>query len=121
MVDIVTAGFPCQPFSVAGKRNGGGDPRNMWPSTMEVVRIVRPKICFFENVPGLFTNPYFGTILDDLEAAGYTVTPPKIISAYEVGAEIMRERLWFIALNPSLRVHELPIKKRIDPEIKIRN
>jgi DNA (cytosine-5)-methyltransferase 1 len=53
MVDVISAGFPCQPFSVAGKRAGKDDPRNMWPATRDCIRIIRPRLCFLENVPGL--------------------------------------------------------------------
>jgi len=53
MVDVITAGFPCQPFSVAGKQAGENDPRNMWPQTIEAISIIRPKYVFLENVPGL--------------------------------------------------------------------
>jgi DNA (cytosine-5)-methyltransferase 1 len=55
MVDVVSGGFPCQPFSVAGKRAGADDERNMWPATIAVARITRPKFLFFENVPGLLS------------------------------------------------------------------
>lgn len=54
-VDVVSAGFPCQPFSAAGKRLGDEDPRNMWPATAGVLRVVRPRHAFLENVPGLLS------------------------------------------------------------------
>lgn len=55
MVDVVSAGFPCQPFSVAGKRKGRDDDRNMWPATFATIRIIRPRYVFLENVPGLLS------------------------------------------------------------------
>ncbi len=55
MVDLIVAGFPCQPFSVAGKRGGEADERNMWPPTIEAVRIIRPHVVWLENVPGLLS------------------------------------------------------------------
>jgi DNA (cytosine-5)-methyltransferase 1 len=55
LVDIVSAGFPCQPFSVAGKRKHEDDERNMWPATIEVIRIIRPREVWLENVPGLLS------------------------------------------------------------------
>jgi len=59
LVDIVTAGFPCQPFSVAGKRRRGSDSRNLWPATLECIRRIRPRFAFLENVPGLTTAERF--------------------------------------------------------------
>ena len=53
VVDVISAGFPCQPFSMAGKRAGPGDARNQWPATRECIRLVRPRWCFLENVPSL--------------------------------------------------------------------
>lgn len=53
LVDVVTAGFPCQPFSSAGKRQGDADERNMWPHTIRVIDEIRPQICLLENVPNL--------------------------------------------------------------------
>jgi DNA (cytosine-5)-methyltransferase 1 len=96
MVDVITGGFPCQPFSVAGKRAGADDPRNMWPATRDCVRIVRPRHCFFENVPGLLNSGYFGTIVNDLAESGYCVRW-RILSAAEVGAPHKRDRLWIYA------------------------
>jgi DNA (cytosine-5)-methyltransferase 1 len=96
MVDVITGGFPCQPFSVAGKRAGAGDPRNMWPATRDCVRIVRPRHCFFENVPGLLNSGYFGTIVRDLAQGGYCVRW-RILSAAELGAPHKRDRLWIVA------------------------
>ncbi len=98
MVDVLSGGPPCQPFSHAGKLLGGDDERNMWPAFIECARIVRPKQIFFENVPGLLLDPYFGTILEDLEEAGYFLRrPPAIVGACALGAPHVRRRLWFVA------------------------
>jgi len=96
MVDVITGGFPCQPFSVAGKQAGENDPRNMWPQTIEAIRIVRPRYAFLENVPGLLTTRYFGRILGDLAESGFDARW-KVISAAEVGAPHKRDRLWILA------------------------
>ena len=96
MVDVITAGFPCQPFSVAGKRKGEMDERNMWPATIETIRIVRPRFCLLENVPGLLAHEYFGTILRELSESGYDARW-KVISAAEMGAPHKRDRLWIVA------------------------
>jgi len=96
LVDVLTAGFPCQPFSVAGKGLAENDPRNGWPATIRIIREVRPRYCLLENVPGLISKPYFGTILGELSEAGYDFTWD-CISAAEIGANHKRERLWIVA------------------------
>lgn len=97
MVDVVTGGFPCQPFSIAGKQAGADDPRNMWPATIGCVRVVRPRYCFFENVPGLLNSGYFPTILCDLAESGFDVRW-RVLSAAELGAPHRRDRLWMVAI-----------------------
>jgi DNA (cytosine-5)-methyltransferase 1 len=94
--DVVTGGFPCQPFSQAGKQLGADDPRNMWPSTIDTVRAIRPAYCFFENVPGLLNSGYFERILCDLAESGYSVRW-RCLSAAELGAAHKRDRLWIAA------------------------
>ena len=96
LVDVVSGGFPCQPFSVAGKRAGADDPRNMWPATLGVIRTVRPRYCFLENVPGLINSGYFDTILGDLAESGYDARW-RVLSAAELGAPHRRDRLWIVA------------------------
>ena len=96
LVDVITGGFPCQPFSNAGKQLGADDERNMWPATRDCVRIIRPRYCLFENVPGLLNSGYFGTIVNDLAESGYCVRW-KVLSAAEVGAPHKRNRLWIMA------------------------
>jgi len=71
MVDVVTAGFPCQPFSVAGKKAGEDDERNMWPATIDVIRRVQPRFAYLENVPGLLAHPYARRIFGDLAESGF--------------------------------------------------
>lgn len=104
-VDIITAGFPCQPFSTAGKRNGHKDERNMWPATIRIIREVRPAWVLLENVPGLlsamdnaatFPHSYFGTVLGDLAQSGYDARW-RVLSAAEVGAPHKRDRVFIVA------------------------
>jgi len=95
-VDVVTGGFPCQPFSVAGKRKGREDKRNLWPETIEIIRQVRPSFVFLENVLGLVRNPYFGTILGTLAESGYDCRW-RILSCAEVGGPHRRDRVWIVA------------------------
>jgi len=104
VADIVTAGFPCQPFSVAGKRAGSSDERNMWPATMECIRLVRPRFAFLENVPGLLTwngGDYFRTILGDLSEAGFNAEW-MVLGADDCGAPHRRKRLWVLAYAEGL-------------------
>ena len=68
----------------------------MWPTTLEIVREVRPRFCFLENVPGLLSSGYFGKILEDLVESGYDCRW-RILSAAEVGAPHQRKRLWIVA------------------------
>jgi DNA (cytosine-5)-methyltransferase 1 len=98
LVDLVTAGFPCQPFSVAGKMEAADDARNGWPATIEVVRIVQPEWVFLENVPGLVTGKhgYFGVVLKDLACSGYDAAWRRL-SAAEMGAPHKRDRVWIVA------------------------
>jgi len=98
-VDIISGGFPCQPFSVAGKRAGTEDNRYLWGEMLRVVREVKPTWVIAENVRGL-TNitggSTFETVCNDLEVSGYEVQP-FIIPALSVGAPHRRERVWIVA------------------------
>lgn len=95
-VDVVTAGFPCQPFSLAGSRKGHEDERNLWPETIRVIRDVRPRFAFLENVPGLLRSGYFGRVLGDLAECGYDAEWC-VLGADDVGAPHRRKRLWILA------------------------
>ena len=93
MVDVVTAGFPCQPFSVAGKQQGETDSRNMWPETLAVIRAVRPRYALLENVPGLLAHEYARRIFGDLAESGFDARW-RLLSAAEMGAPHKRDRVW---------------------------
>ena len=95
-VDFLCAGFPCQPFSTAGKRAGKFDSRNLWPDTIRIIRELGPRYVFLENVPGLVTSGYFGTILGDLAEAGLDAEWG-CFRASQVGASHKRERLFILA------------------------
>lgn len=98
MVDVVTGGFPCQPFSVAGKQKGADDERNMWPATVDCIRIIRPRFALLENVTGLLTSGYFGTILRDIHESGFNARWGTF-SAKDEGAPIERKRLFIACTN----------------------
>ena len=95
-VDVVTAGFPCQPFSVAGKQKGQDDERNKWPQTLQCIRDIQPRYAFLENVPGLLNSGYFSEILSSLAQAGYNARWI-VLGADDVGAWHRRKRLWIKA------------------------
>jgi DNA (cytosine-5)-methyltransferase 1 len=97
--DIITAGFPCQPFSVAGKRKGKDDDRYLWDETIRVIRECKPKWFVGENVEGI-VNIANGTVLQqiqqDLEKEGFEVQCG-IIPASGIGAWHQRKRVWIVA------------------------
>jgi len=100
--DLITAGFPCQPFSVAGKSKGKDDPRNMWPQTIECIRQVQPEFIFLENVPGLLVHDYCKQIFGEIAEAGYSFKWT-VLGASDVGCLHHRKRLWIFgwkAKNP---------------------
>jgi DNA (cytosine-5)-methyltransferase 1 len=102
-IDIVTGGFPCQPYSSAGKRKGKEDERHLWPEMLRAIREIQPSYVVGENVRGL-TNWNGGLVFDevqaDLEAEGYEVLP-FLLPACGTGALHQRDRIWFIAYNKS--------------------
>ena len=94
LVDIISGGYPCQPFSAAGKRNPK-DPRRLWPFLRRSVRVIRPRRVFFENVEGHISLG-LSTVISDLEEDGYRTTWG-IFSAAEVGASHQRKRVFILA------------------------
>lgn len=94
-VDGIIGGYPCQPFSVAGKRLGTADPRHLWPRISTIIRDVQPRWCFFENVRG-HVRIGLREVRADLLSMGYDVHAG-IFSAAEVGAPHQRERLFILA------------------------
>lgn len=96
VVDIVTGGFPCQPFSINGDQNGEEDHRNMWPDTARIIREVGPRFVFLENVAGLLHFDYFGRIVGELADLGYGVRW-EVVSASMLGFPHRRPRLWIFA------------------------
>lgn len=124
---VITAGFPCQPFSTAGLGLRENDPRNGWPDTIRIIREIRPAYVFLENVPGLLTGPkqrvriqwvdrtlfgkerrsreerisfpsYFGNVLGELSQVGYDAQWG-VVSANDAGANHKRERVWILGSN----------------------
>ena len=100
-VDIITAGYPCQPFSLAGKRRGDRDDRNLWRSVRRTIAAIKPGLVFLENVPGHLSLG-FNEVHEDLCELGYEVTAG-LFSAAEVGASQKRERLFILGVRSRKR------------------
>ena len=99
--DIITGGFPCQPFSVAGKQKGTSDDRHLWPEMFRIIKTFKPRFVIGENVPGIVNiqdGVVFETVCTDLESQGYEVQPFNIPAA-AVGAPHQRKRIWIIATH----------------------
>ena len=99
--DIITGGFPCQSFSVAGKQKGTSDDRYLWPEMFRIIKIFKPRYVIGENVRGIVNienGMVFETVCSNLEDEGYEVQP-FLIPAASVGAPHRRERIWFIAIR----------------------
>lgn len=94
-IDLITGGYPCQPFSVAGKRMGHDDPRHLWPEMRRIVNLARPRFVLAENVSG-HVNMGLDTVLADLEADGYACGAI-VIPACAVNALHRRDRVWIMA------------------------
>lgn len=109
-VDVLTGGFPCQPFSLAGKRKGTKDDRYLWPEMLRAIREIRPRWIVGENVYGL-VDWSDGMVLEqvcaDLENEGYEVQP-LIIPACAVNAPHRRDRVWIVAHRADARFEDMP-------------
>jgi len=100
-IDVLTGGFPCQPYSMAGKRLGKEDKRHLWPEMLRTIREVQPRWVVGENVLGIVSwsgGLVFEEVQTDLEAEGYEVQT-FILPAASVNAPHQRQRTWFVAFN----------------------
>ncbi len=98
---ILTGGFPCQPFSVAGAREGTEDDRHLWPEMFRIIQAVRPDYIIGENVPGLLSiegGVVFEQVCLDLESEGYEVQA-FVLPACATGAPHRRDRVWIVAYS----------------------
>ena len=101
-VDILSGGYPCQPFSSAGKRLGSEDPRHLWPFIADGIRLMQPRVCFFENVEGHISLG-LRAVIEELGSMGYQVSWG-IFSASEIGAPHQRKRVFILAHRQSTRL-----------------
>ena len=100
-IDILTGGFPCQPYSVAGKQKGTDDNRYLWPDMFRVIKEIKPTFVVAENVRGIVNiqdGMVFETVCSDLESEGFEIQP-FIIPAAGVGAPHKRERVWIVGYS----------------------
>ena len=98
-IDVLTGGFPCQPYSMAGKRLGKDDERHLWPQMLRAIREIQPTWVVGENVLGIVNwngGLVFEEVQADLEAEGYEVQP-YVLPACAVNASHRRDRVWFVA------------------------
>ena len=115
--DIVTGGFPCQPYSLAGKRKGKEDDRHLWPEMLRAIREIQPTWVVGENVFGLVNwdgGLVFNEVQADLEAEGYEVFP-YVLPAVSVNAPHRRDRIFFVAYSVNYR-HSAKRKKESRPD-----
>ena len=123
-IDILTGGFPCQPYSMAGKRLGKEDERHLWPEMLRAIGEIQPRWVVGENVLGLVNwngGMVFDEVQSDLEAKGYEVMP-FILPAASVNAPHKRDRVWFVAYsNDQGRGSKLGEIQQEDGEISQRN
>jgi DNA (cytosine-5)-methyltransferase 1 len=121
-IDILTGGFPCQPYSSAGKRLGKEDERHLWPEMLRAIREIKPRWVVGENVYGLVNwseGLVFHEVQADLEAEGYEVQP-YLLPAAAVNAPHRRDRIWFVAhsTRTSERANQLSGVRQTDGKIE---
>lgn len=113
-IDIISGGFPCQPYSSAGNRRGKEDDRHLWPEMLRVIREIQPRFVLGENVAGLLSwndGMVFDEIITDLENEGYE-TQAFLIPACAKNAPHRRDRIWFVAHSKSERTWEQSSKDK---------
>jgi len=113
-IDVLTGGFPCQPFSIAGKRKGTADHRNLWPEMFRAIHEIQPVWVVGENVPGIINwseGLVFEQVQTDLENEGYEVLPV-ILPACSVNAPHKRERVWFVAYRTNTGIESMRQKRQ---------
>ncbi len=113
-VKIISGGFPCQPFSSAGKKRGKEDDRYLWPKMLEVIRAVRPAYVVCENVFG-YIDMALDQTLSDLETSGYSCEM-FVVPAVALNAPHRRDRVWIIAYTGSQHIYTPGLETRINTE-----
>ena len=116
-IDIITGGYPCQPFSVAGKQKAEQDPRHLWPEYFRLIQELKPTWVIGENVSG-HIKLGLDSVLEDLASEGYS-TRTFSISASSIGANHKRERVWTVAYSKS--IGKTGIRRETESKHDIRN
>jgi DNA (cytosine-5)-methyltransferase 1 len=114
-IDILTGGFPCQPYSSAGKRKGKEDDRHLWPQMLRAIREIQPRWVVGENVLGLVNwsgGLVFHEVQADLEAQGYEVWPYVLPAAGVGSCPHRRDRVWFVAYCSSIKPRKQTERER---------
>lgn len=115
-IDILTGGFPCQPYSLAGKRKGEEDERHLWPEMLRAIREIQPRWVVGENVHGIINwsdGMVFEQVCTELENEGYQVTP-YVLPASGIGAVHGRKRVWFVAYSDRNGLHRRNGKNEVN-------
>lgn len=122
-IDLLSAGFPCQPHSLAGKRKASSDERDLWGEVVRILGETKPRFFLGENVPGLLTSEsgrFFGRILNDLESLGYCVGWATY-GAKDIGAVHRRNRVFIIAYSKNLFCNGSSYQSSVSPLSKFRD
>lgn len=116
-IDVLTGGFPCQPFSLAGLKKGTEDDRHLWPEMLRAIREIQPGWVVGENVYGIINwngGLVFDEVQTNLEAEGYEVWP-YVLPACSVNASHRRDRIWFVAHSNEIRLRTIKKKVQVEP------
>jgi DNA (cytosine-5)-methyltransferase 1 len=122
-IDLISGGFPCQPYSTAGKRKGKEDERHLWPEMLRAITEIQPRWIVGENVRGIISwngGLVFEEVQTDLEAVGYEVLP-FLLPAAAVNAPHRRDRVWFVAYSKSKRRRQQPQEDRARKDRRFNN
>jgi DNA (cytosine-5)-methyltransferase 1 len=126
VVDILTAGLPCQPYSLAGKRAGNSDERSFGtgsgplPHALRIISECRPAVVFLENVPAWIRSGWFRQFGDQLSGLGYEIIEPLFVAAGDVGASHERERVFILAYDVQQRCQVARLAGLLDQEWQTR-
>lgn len=101
LVDVLTGGFPCQPHSICGKREGTSDERYLGDEIEKTISIIRPAAVLFENVRGILTDPAIIVFCEMLKRLGYELSEPLLLGSQDCGGVHERKRLWIYAADPA--------------------
>ena len=125
LIDVLTGGFPCQPHSVCGKREGTSDERYLWHEIKKTIEIIRPARLFFENVRGLLSDAAIINVCRIIEGLGYQLSAPLLLGSDDCGNIHERKRVWIYATDPAQQPGNVcefkPAKRKKQPAPKLRN